>query len=960
MEPATAPTAAWRMARPRHRGYHPRIREEGLDDQPAMLGRNAERERLERFVASARPRVLLIEGESGIGKTTLWWFGVAAAARAGSRVLAFRAGETERSLTFAGLTGLLPDAVIDEVLPHLPEPRRRALETALLRSDETPVPADPRTVGLALVSALVALAERGPLLLAVDDLQWLDEPTERVLAFALRRIGEANVGVLAARRTDAAHATSSMLEAAVPEGRCERVVVGALSAGALGRLLRDRLALSLPRLVSTRLHQESRGNPFVALELARAAQVRGSLPAPGEPFPVPADVLALVGDRIARLSPDANDALLAISLAARPTAELVAAAIGEAVAEEAIGELLRGELVRVDEHERLSPSHPLVASVARAGAPAPRRRLLHRRLAALIDDVEERARHLALGAEGPDEATAHALDAAAELARRRGAPEAAAELAEMAASATPAADVRALARRELAVARHRLQAGSLVEAKEAALHAVRLLPEGPGRVDPLLLVAKIDVQLGDVASARGLFDQALTEAGDDRDGLLRAHIEAGHWADDVGDADGTREAEHARAALELLAGREDEDPGSAARALLMLVEARFRGGGGLDLELLDRAVDLEQGASLPMMDRPSTQGAIGLGLAGRHAESIDAIQACLERAEREGEWGYRPTLLRSLAWTHWCMGDLEETTQEIERTLELSEELGVEDGISLAMSGQFLAARGFLEEARPRLERALARSREVGYWWWELRSLAGMVFLALTEGDAGAAAAVAAETAALGERTGTYEPGWNRVHGDVIEALLAGGRRDEADRLTCWLEERAASSGHPWSLTVSARCRGLLAAAEGRSQEALERFERSLAEAADMRFERARTLLAKGECLRRANRRRAARDTLEEARRLFERCGSPPWAGRATAELGAVSGRVPRPTELTEMERRVAELAAEGRTNQEIAARLFVSIRTVESHLSSVYRKLGIRRRAELAARPHVPTGQLR
>jgi len=143
----------------------------------------------------------------------------------------------------------------------------------------------------------------------------------------------------------------------------------------------------------------------------------------------------------------------------------------------------------------------------------------------------------------------------------------------------------------------------------------------------------------------------------------------------------------------------------------------------------------------------------------------------------------------------------------------------------------------------------------------------------------------------------------------------------------------------------------MLLAAEGRGEEALAAFERSLACAADMRFERARTLLARGALLRRLDRRRAAREALAEARGLFEACGSPPWAERAAAELATVSGRVARPTELTEMERRVAELAAEGRTNQEIAARLFVSVRTVESHLSSAYRKLGIRRRGELAAR---------
>jgi len=923
---------------------------------PAIIGRDPEREQIERFLSGPLPAALVIEGEPGIGKTTLWRAAIEDAERGGFRTLAFRPPEAERSLTFAGLSGLFNDSVLEETAPLIPTPRREALEAALLRRDPSPEPPDPRTIGLAVCSVLAALAAAGPLLLAIDDLQWLDGPSDRVLGFALRRT-DARLALLATHRVGEPGPPGSTLAETFGEERTRHVALGTLSVGALGRLLRERFGPTFTRLAAVRLHRTSGGNPFLALEIARALVARGATPSAAEPLPVPSDVGALVADRLAGLTAAARETLAAVSLLARPTVALLERAVEPADVDAALAELVAGELIRVEGSD-IRPSHPLIASVALARTMPRARRSLHRRLATVVEDVEERARHLALATDGPNEAVAGTLEAAAQVAAQRGATEAAAELAEMALTATPSGETSAAARRQTAVAAHLLAAGSTEQARAAAIRATELLPPGPARVDPLILLAKIEgVHRGDVAAARRLLQQALDEAGGDRATLVRAHLAVGHWADEQGEAEGAREAEHALAALELLAGREEEDPASVAMALLMLAEARFRAGHGLDIELLDRAIALERAASLPFMDRPSTQGPIGLGLAGHHARSIEGIRACLERAEREGQWSYRPTLLRSLAWTEWCVGDLAAALKDIRRAEEAAEELGTGDGAVWATHGQILAAVGRLEEGRERCRRALEASHEAGYWFWELRGLAGLTFCGLTAGDEEEAVGAAVRLAGILRGLGGFEPGWHRAHADAIEALLGAGAREEAELLCGGLEERAAASGHPWSRTAAARCRGMLLASEERGEEALSAFERSLACAADMRFERARTLLARGALLRRLDRRRASREALAEARGLFEVCGSPPWAERAAAELATVSGRVARPTELTEMERRVAELAAEGRTNQEIAARLFVSVRTIESHLSSVYRKLGIRRRGELAARLRTPTG---
>ena len=287
----------------------------------------------------------------------------------------------------------------------------------------------------------------------------------------------------------------------------------------------------------------------------------------------------------------------------------------------------------------------------------------------------------------------------------------------------------------------------------------------------------------------------------------------------------------------------------------------------------------------------------------------------------------------------------------------------IDDANAWAVAAHAAALVGRPDEADAWGRHALARATAVDSAWAEIRAREALGCAALARDDAPAAVRWLAGAREVLERERVGEPGWYRVEGDLAEALVATGAIAEAEALTSVLGAAARGGGHPWTRLVAARSAGLCAAAAGRTDAARESFEASLAADADdeMPFETGRTFLALGSALRRANRRRDARAALEAALARFTAVGSAPWAGRARSELATISGRVARPTELSVMEERVAGLAAAGRSNREIADELFLSVRTVESHLSTAYGKVGVASRtalvAELARRARVDGG---
>ncbi len=417
-----------------------------------IVGREEELGVLSAFLdrAAEGSAALVLEGEAGIGKSTLWLAGVTAARERGLRVLSSRPAEAERGLAHVGLGDVFDD-VLDEVLPALPRPRRRALEVALL-IEEAGHGSDPRTLAVAVRSALEILAANGPVVLAVDDVQWLDPSSSGALAFALRRIQRHRVLLLLARRLGES-VERSELERAIGTGRVERLQVGPLSLGAIQRLLQERLGRTLARPTLLRVHETSGGNPFYALELARTLAANVD---PTQPLPVPETLEELVRARLDGLPDTTRIGLALISALGDAPPEILGAG---GTAEEVLEPAFAAHVLEHADNGALRFSHPLLGSVVYQGLPARERRLTHRALADLLQDPVGRARHLALSTVEPDAAAAAAIEHAAALVKDRGAPIVAAELGEHALRLTPPDGREDRHRRAIATARAHLAEG---------------------------------------------------------------------------------------------------------------------------------------------------------------------------------------------------------------------------------------------------------------------------------------------------------------------------------------------------------------------------------------------------------------------------------------------------------------------------------------------------------------------
>lgn len=357
-----------------------------------IIGRERELALADLFLHDAAQRfsVLDVHGEAGIGKTTVWKAVLGRAEARGFHILACRPGVAEAKLSFAGISDLL-ERVPEDAFADLSRPQRLALDVALLRAEPGDAAVDRRTVGVAIRSLLRELAVSRPILVAIDDLQWLDAASAATLQFALRRLDNEAIGFLAARRAE----ESTRLEIRNLEPACTRnLAIGPLSVASLHHLLRGRLGHVPSRSVLVRVAEASRGNPLFALEIGRLLAENGPPPA-GEPLPVPADVDALVRRRTASLPRRTREVLLAAAALSNPTEEIIRAALRRSIVADldpaerrAIARLERGAIVF---------AHPLFAGAIYASATAAKRRGMHRRLAEVVAASEARAPSRARG-----------------------------------------------------------------------------------------------------------------------------------------------------------------------------------------------------------------------------------------------------------------------------------------------------------------------------------------------------------------------------------------------------------------------------------------------------------------------------------------------------------------------------------------------------------------------------------
>jgi len=913
-----------------------------------VVGRDAELAALAAFldVVPSGPCGFLLEGEAGIGKTSIWRVGAAWAADRSHTVLTCRPTESEAALSFAALGDLL-DGVLDQVLPVLPSPQRRALEVALLREDPSGEPPEQRAISMAFLAALRHLCTSGPVVLAIDDLQWLDIPSAATVEFALRRLSHEPVGLLASVRDSSGDRTASASGPWMPTERITRLRVGPLAFGAFQSAVRANIGSGLSRLTIRRLFDAAGGNPFYGLELALAVQRAGAEPSPDEPLPVPADLHGVLRARLAALPDDAWDALLAAASLQSPTASMLEVAAGpsalvalQAAASQGVVEVV-GDRVRF--------SHPLFASAIYSGAPSDLRRAVHWRLGEIAPTEEERARHLALSTEKPDDYVAGALDKAARAAANRGAPGVAAELTELAVRLTPTAQLPAMWRRRTRANSYLLRAGDWARAQGDLEALIAQMPAGRDRAQALSVLAVILSFAEGRATGIAMLDKALDEASADPVLQARIHLQIASLDQD----DLAKCAMHAEAALAM--AHEIGHPALVGAALNLKVYSDFLQGRGLDMELAERAVDLERAVKpARVRERAASSIAIWLKQADCFAESREMFEDSLQTARDEGDESSLPGILAHMAdlecWAgNWAAAEnyaVEswQAADQVEHRFWRTDQLYVRSLID--------AHLGRVDAARTAAEEGLSLTAAVENPWMAMLFYGVLGFAELSAGNLAEAETSLSKAADLCDVIGLAEPAAWRFHANHIEVVIGLGDLTKAERLLDWFEERGRATGRPWTLATSARCRGLLLAARGDIEAAIQALDEALRhhQHLAMPFELGRTLLVTGQVQRRAKRKRIAKEHLERALAIFESLPAPPWAERARSELSRLGLRPPAPLDLTATEERIAALAASGHTNREVALALFLSTRTVEANLARVYRKLGISSRAELGA----------
>ena len=900
------------------------------------MGRSEELGVLDSFLNDARDRfaLLAIEGEAGIGKTTLWQAGVERGRKKAFSVLVARAAQAETGMSWAGLADLFAP-VDDRLLEGLPLPQKEALFAALLRRAVPSSGVDERALSAGVLSLLRMLSSEGQLVVAVDDAHWLDTATGRALSFAVRRLDREPIGFLVTVRT---LPTLETFDRAADPAKRTSLSLGPLSVAALHELIKGNTGRSFPRPVTVRIAEASGGNPFYGLEVA--GELARHHPQPGGQLPVPASLGELLQARIGRLPEHTRKALLEAALLSRPTSEIVDV--------EALEPAERAGVVVV-EQGRIRFTHPLLAAALYDGVDGSERRRLHRQLAEVVNDPEESARHLAMGTVKRDEAAAAALDAAGAVADTRGAPQAAAELMELAIGLTPHGRERELARRKIAAARYWSETGDLARAQSLLEEVISEQSAGDLRARALAPLAQLHFRRNSFGEAIQAVRQARQEA---TDAELQIGLDLDIAFFSVSVADFLSLQQHARAAVGATA--DGGDPALLAEVVAVHAMAEFLCGRGLDEQQLQRALELEdRGRSVAWQMRPSFVAGCLYLYCGRPGEAVTILDALYTYALERGEESVIPLHCFYLCWALVGHGELQRAEQVAEIAAQSAALVG-----DPASEGAALTARALVHALGGSEQTAGEEARQALRIFQELNWTMGTVFPSWALGLAYTAAgrpeavdATLAPLAAMVLAVGDFDPGLAMFLPEQIEALIALGRLDQAQRLLDWLERRAHDLDRPLALAIAGRCRALLCAAVGEVDPALAAVERAVAhhDRTEMPFEQARTLLVWGRLLRRHGRRAQAKHVLIEALESFERIGTPVWARWTQAELGRLGAKRVVPDQLTPTESVVASLAASGLSNQEIAQRAFLTVKAVEANLT---RDIGNSRSAPAAAWP--------
>lgn len=908
-----------------------------------LVGRSEECGLLERLLEEARhgqSAALVLRGEPGIGKSALLRHAVEHAE--GFTVLQTRGVESEAELAFAGLTDLTRPLLWH--LPALPQVQAEALAGALALGP--PTDGDRFTVAVATLSLLGLAAERAPLLAVVDDAHWLDAPSADVMLFVARRLAAEGIVVLLAERDSEAHPLDLT--------GLKQLVVRGLDAPAAESLLRRRHPGLIAPGVARRLVEVAAGNPLALLEvpsLLSAAQLAGTAPLT-EPLPAGDGVERAFLRRVATLPASVGVALLVA--ATSDTNDL--ATVVKAIRQLGVGVVAletaesRGLITLAD--GRVEFRHPLLRSVIYHGASPPARRAAHRVLAAALEENshDRRAWHLAAAAITADEEIAAALERTALAAQQRGGWGTAASALERAAQLSPNPKQRA--RRLLAAAEAFWSVGQIDHAVDMLNHALILATDPPLRADIQRLRAAIQGWRGEMPHARQLLmAEAERIATTDPARAVVMLAEASSLSTAIGQirtalVTAQRGCELARDCRETV----------QAYAALALGTSLVLGGCARDgyPMILGARITLQREAE----SAPATSI---LGLGGQADVWLEEwergrrnVGQAIGRARARGAPGsLLPFHLGILSELDFRAGRWDEALSGATEAIQLARDTGQRSLVSfgLVCLARVHAGRGEEVRCRASLAEALDIAERYGIRSIEVYAASARGLLELGLGCLDAAISALEPLVETVEHMCLREPAVVQWAPDHIEACIRAGHLKRAREALQRFQRMAAQTGRTWALATAARCRGLLTDAS-RSAEAFAEAYTWHARV-PMPFELARTRLIHGEILRRAKQRSAARECLRVALATFEELDARPWAERARAELRA-TGAAARRRDVSAMRRftpqefQVAQLVAEGRSNREIAAALFLSAKTVEFHVSNIHRKLGTSSRAQL------------
>ncbi|GIG70072.1 helix-turn-helix transcriptional regulator [Phytomonospora endophytica] len=901
-----------------------------LIERAAVLGELRER-------LSSVGRVVLW-GAAGTGRTTLLNTVVDE-----SDAVALRAhlSEAYAGQAYAAVTDLL-SAVPGEILDGLGEPRRAALSALLRQSGRDPAP-DRIAVRLAVLDAFGALSAGRRVLVAVDDAQHLDEGSADVLRFVCRNLRPGRLAVLFAT-------TDPALVAEVCGSPCQELMVPGWSVAEIAELL---AGVGLPTRLAGRIHAAAGGNPALALRIAGALGTRP----PRAPLPAPPEIGAAARRStrrgLAALPRRARETLLLAALAERPTVRLLRACGRRQIHEDLTAAAAAG-LLSLDGDGGIRFSAGLVADTLRVDAAETAVASAHRALAAAVSDQVAAAHHRALSTDAVSEPIAERLDEAAETAQRRGDRRRAAALSMLAAERTPPAHTAAAVRRYRAAARQAALAGDTELTQRAADAVLDRATDPADRVRARLSIMEVAGQAFDVLDE--VFADAETHAAGRPELLGEVRLWLA-WRAHLRDGDTRAAARLAREAVDLAEQAGDRaGRGFLVEALATVARFQFLCGEPGSDELLARAEEL----STP--DEPaSPHGAPGFVRArlalfdDRLTEARDDLLRLLPVAQRLGEMKALVEVWRSLAEVELRAGRCGLARDYARRAIAHVSDSEGSPGSALYAASLVEASCGDLDMAESYARQGLRSSREDHDIWFTANSLYALGRVQLAVGEVTAAVDSLRKVQTLHTAFEVSDPSVLHWHAELVEALAIAGELSAAAEICD--KSRAAAVEYDRRPVLAELDRaeaavlvgnGDLDAAAGLLHSAREVFA-----ARGLPLEEGRALLSLAHVERRRRRRSAARATLIEAEEIFTRCEAAVWlesTARERARLEPASAPGPADARLTPAEARVAELVAAGASNSEVAARLFVSVKTVEATLTRVYRKLGVRSRGQLAA----------